>query len=235
MLAPSSENLTASVQDRDRPAKPGLKKLRYAFFLAKRGGVGTLLRQFRERVYGNTTYVWLVKELRAGDAPPPYIPYSLREAEPGAFRYLLDGINGEASRDAYEMLRRLSYHSRGFAPCYLAFTPEGEVCHFSWLLSARSNKLIRTNYPAGMRELKDDEVLQENSFTFPRFRGKGVMTAVTLALAEMARKQGFRRVLAYVDRHNVASLKAFRRAGFMPFDEDTEVRRLMRIWRRNGH
>ena len=210
-----------------------LRKVYYAFLLARRGGLGIFLRQFWLRVYSKTSYVWLAKDLDSGgNLHSPLIRYSLQPAAPGAFRKLLDGLNGESSQDVFEILRRVSFYENGFDACYLALTDSGEVCHVSWLLSASHNELIRRQYPPRMRELEESEVLQENAFTFPRYRRKGIMTSVTLDLANTARSLGFRRMLAYVDIENRASLRAFHRAGFRSYDGEQEIRRLFRIRRR---
>jgi len=211
------------------------RKIYYALLLARKGGLGTFLRQFWSRVYSKTTYVWLAKDLNSGlNNHSPRIRYSLQPAAPGTYGRLLDGMEQVNSEDAFEYLRRISFYKRGFDACYLAVTDSGELCHVAWLLSVSHNDLIRTHYPPGMRELEEGEVLQENVFTFPRYRSKGLMTSVTYDLANIARSQGFRRVLAYVDIENKASLKVFQRAGFYSYDEEQEVRRFFRIWREKG-
>src|SRR4030067_497402 len=100
------------------------------------------------------------------------------------------------------------------------------------LLSESHNNLIQSQYPPGMSKLEEDEVLLENIFTFPRYRGKGIMTSVTIFLADLARKQGFRRVMAYVDIENKASLKGFLRAGFYSYREEKEKRRFFKCTNR---
>jgi GNAT superfamily N-acetyltransferase len=212
-----------------------LRKAYYAFLLARRGGLGIFLRQLWSRVYSKTSYVWLAKDLDTGTSlHSPRMRYFLQSATPGAFRKLLQGLNGESSQDIFEILRRVSFYEKGFDRCYLALTDLGEVCHMSWLLSASHNDLIRTQYPPRMRELEEGEVLQENVFTFRRYRRKGIMTSIILDLANMARNLGFRRVLAYVDIENRASLRAFHRAGFRSYDGEEEIRRFFTIRRRKA-
>jgi len=209
-----------------------LKKLYYAFLLVRKGGFGILVRLFWSRVNSTISYVWLAKDLDPGEAPgSAQIPYSLQSASPEAFRRILARLNGESGQDVFEILRRISFYERGFDACYLASTDSGDVCHVAWLLSVSHNDLIRSQYPAGMCKLEKDEVLLENIFTFPRYRSKGIMTSVTLLLANLARKQGFRRVLAYVDIENKASLRAFLRVGFYYCGEEKERRRFFKIWR----
>ena len=209
-----------------------LKKLYYAFLLVRRGGIGVLVRLFCSRVNSTITYVWLAKDLDSGEASDSsQIPYSLQSASPEAFRRILARLNGESGQDVFEILRRVSFYERGFDTCYLVSTESGDVCHVVWLLSASHNDLIRTQYPSGMCKLEKDEVLLENIFTFPSYRSKGIMTSVTSDLANLAREQGFHRVLAYVDIENKTSLKAFLRAGFYYCGEELENRRFFRIWR----
>ena len=207
-----------------------LKKLYYAFLLARRGGLGVLVRLFFSRIHSTVTYVWLAKDLK-DPINLPQVSYSLRPASPEGFRKISDGLGGERGQDAFEIFRRISFFERGFDACYFALTDSGQVCHMAWLLSASHNDLIQSQYPSGMGRLSEGEVLLENIFTFPSYRSKGIMNSVTLNLADSARRQGFRRILAYVDTENKTSLRGFLRAGFYYFDGEKEKRRFFRIWR----
>jgi GNAT superfamily N-acetyltransferase len=211
-----------------------VKKLYYAFFLVHKGGTGVLLRQFFSRVYSTSTYVWLAKDLDPAKAPgAARTSFSLQPASPEAFQGISARLNEERGQDVFEILRRVSFYERGFDACYLALTDSGDVCHVAWLLSASHNDLIRSQYPPGTDCLREDDVLVENIFTFPRYRGKGIMLSVIQQLEDLARKQGFRRVVAYVDTTNTPSLAGFNRAGYNPCGEEKEKRRFFRI-RRTG-
>jgi len=211
-----------------------LKKVSYAFLLLRKGGLGVLLRQFFSRVYSTSTYVWLAKDLDPLKAPAAArTAFSLQPASPEAFQRILERLNKERGQDVFEILRRVSFYERGFDACYQALTDSGDVCHIGWLLSARHNDLIRSQYPPGTDSLREDEVLVENIFTFPRCRGKGIMLSVLQQLEDLARKQGARRLVAYVDATNTPSLKGFDRAGYKPCGEEKEKRRFFRI-RRTG-
>ena len=190
------------------------------------------MRLFFSRIHSTVTYVWLAKDL-IEPAELPQIPYTLQAASSRDFRNISATLEGERGQDVFEILRRISFFERGFDACYLAFTDSGQVCHMAWLLSASHNDLIESQYPAGMRRLQEDEVLQENIFTFPSYRSKGVMNSTTLCLADLARNQGFRRILAYVDIENKTSLRGFLRAGFHYCEGEKEERRFFRI-RRSG-
>ena len=203
-----------------------LKKLEYASLLVRRGGLGALLGQALSRFYSTSTYIWLAKDV--GPARPPIpskVRFSLQPASPEAFREVLARLSEGKGRDVFEILRRASFYRRGFDACYFALTETGDVCHLGWLLSARHNGLIRSEYPPGTDDLKEDEALVENIFTFPRYRGKGIMLSVLQQMEDQARAQGLRRMVAYVDTTNTPSLTGFDRAGYKPYAEEKEIRR----------
>lgn len=210
------------------------KKTRYALLLARRGAIGVLLRQVLSRACSTSRYVWLAKELDfappSGDAPRSHAPQLATSRD---IQDILAGSEGEEGQDLYEILRRVSFFNRGFDDCYLFRTGSGDVCHFGWLLSARHNELIRSHYPPGTSDLAEGEALVENIFTFPSHRGKGVMIEVLSRLEDLARDQGLRRMVAYVEDTNLPSLKGFERAGYRPFAEEREIRRFFKI-RRTG-
>ena len=209
-----------------------MKKLRYALLLVRRGAIRVLLRQVLSRARSTSRYVWLAKDLdlapSSGAAPRSL---TLQLATSHDFQDILAGSEGEEGQDLYEILRRVSFFKRGFDECYLFRTGSGELCHFGWLLSARHNALVRTHYPPGTAALAGDEALVENIYTYPSHRGKGVMLEALDHLEDLARGQGLRRIVAYVENTNLPSLKGFERAGYKPFAEEREIRRLFRIKR----
>lgn len=209
-----------------------LRRLKYAVLLVRRGGTGALLAQLLSRLFSTSTYVWLAKDLGpAGTPVPSKVPFSLQLASPEAFQEVLAGLGREKGRDVFEILRRASFYGRGFDACYFAVTGSGDVCHLGWLLSAKHNALLRSEYPPGTDELDEGEALVENIFTFPRYRGQGIMLSVLRRMEDLARAQGLRRIVAYVATTNTPSLTGFDRAGYEPYAEEKEVRRFFKVKR----
>lgn len=64
--------------------------------------------------------------------------------------------------------------------------------------------------------LGDGAVLLTFGYTFPRFRGQGILPAALGWIAERAREWGSRRILLSVLANNASSLKAVRKAGYVP-------------------
>lgn len=209
-------------------------KLRYASLLARRGGSGILLRQFLSRIHSASTYVWVAKDLATRDAASPARSAGrLRLASPDAIRRIMEGLDEAQGRDLFEILRRISFYDRGFDACYLLLTDTGDVCHIGWLLTPRHNPLIKSQYPPGTEPLHDGEALVENILTFPKYRGRGIMASVLAQMEDLAREQGARRMVAYIETTNAPSLAGFDRAGYKPIGREMEIRRFFRI-RRTG-
>jgi RimJ/RimL family protein N-acetyltransferase len=208
------------------------RKLSYAALLVRRGGAGALFKQFASRISSTSRYIWLAKEV---GPPEPLVSskveFSLKPASSEDFQALLGRLGEEKGRDIFEILRRASFFRRGFDGCYFATTAAGDVCHLGWLLTARHNGLIRSEYPAGTDPLGDEEALVENIMTPPRYRGQGIMLSVLHQMEDLARAQGLRRMVAYVEITNTASMSGFNRAGYRPYAEEREVRRFFRIKR----
>jgi hypothetical protein len=211
------------------------KKVHYALLLIRKGGLGLFLRQFWWRLFSKTHYIWYSKDLEFSvESNASAVQYTLHPASNAAIRKMVDYFDELNGQDVFEILRRLSYYDRGFDSCYLALTDSGNICHIAWLLTAKHNDLIQTNYPPGMRLLKENEAMVENVFTFSRYKSKGIMASVISDLLQIAKNNGIRRVLAYVDNENTISQRCLLSAGFRPYDEEREIRRCFKIWRQDA-
>jgi L-amino acid N-acyltransferase YncA len=76
--------------------------------------------------------------------------------------------------------------------------------------------------------LQPDETLLEWAFTFPKFRGMGIMSHAMAELATLAGKAGARWALTIVEQSNLASLKGCKKAGFRPYKLREERWRALR-------
>ena len=101
--------------------------------------------------------------------------------------------------------------------CYVAVSQDDVPFHRQWLIMAAENNIIQTFYSGRMPLLQDDEALIEGVVTIPSKRGLGIMPAVLSQIAEKAKYNGVRYLIAFVLINNVISLKGFNRCGFHPF------------------
>ncbi|MEO0248904.1 MAG: hypothetical protein ABIN58_05045, partial [candidate division WOR-3 bacterium] len=68
-------------------------------------------------------------------------------------------------------------------------------------------------------ELKRDEFLLEGAYAFKKFRGYRLCHAVASDLMDLYRQKGFRRMITYIKKDNIASIKASEKTGFKKFEE----------------
>jgi hypothetical protein len=113
-----------------------------------------------------------------------------------------------------EIVTRLLFHRRGFSGCHVGRTAEGELVSMQWLVRPSENGLLEAHFPRLYYPLREGEVLLENVFIYPRFRGLGVFPTVNHHVLEVARREGFRVCNAYIRKDNLPSLNGFLAMGF---------------------
>ena len=118
--------------------------------------------------------------------------------------------------------------------CPLIDSRKGEffAALFRW---SDDEGVVSQGFRSRLPKLKADEVLLENAFTFEKYRGKGIMPSVQVRLAELAKSNGFKRMLAYIHQDNLETLpKVFERIGFQKFEEISELKLLFLTKRSHG-
>jgi hypothetical protein len=129
----------------------------------------------------------------------------------------------EGGQSVWELIGRKWYYDSGFRDCYIARTSDtGEPCFIQFMVSLPQYNLIDPSFAHRLPPIRDDELWLENSYTFRRFRGKRVMSSVLIDLGDIARQQGFRRMITYIREDNVPSIKGCERAGYRVFGQVPE-------------
>ncbi len=75
-------------------------------------------------------------------------------------------------------------------------------------------QIIQKHYRRRFLPLGSSEVMLENSFTFPAYRGRGLMPFATWQLLNKARELGYRRAVTYIRKEKIDPLNQFLRMGF---------------------
>ena len=97
---------------------------------------------------------------------------------------------------------------------YVARDDAGAPVYAQWLVRSAHWAQLDRFAPGRYPPLAPDEALVEGAFTFPRFRGLGVMADGMAQLLAIAGAAGVRSVLTYVGDDNVPSLRGCARVGF---------------------
>lgn len=113
-----------------------------------------------------------------------------------------------------DVVTRLRFHRRGFEGCHVGRTPAGELVSMQWLVRPADNARLEAHFPRLYDPLREGEVMLENVFVYPRFRGLGAFLASNHRVVDVARREGFSHATAYIRKDNVASLNGFLAMGF---------------------
>jgi ribosomal protein S18 acetylase RimI-like enzyme len=130
---------------------------------------------------------------------------------------LVESLQGLSTLDDLsrkELGARVLLFRHGFTSCRVGRTRAGQIVSVQWLIRPADNPLLE-KYLRGRRYLlSDHQVMMENVFVFPPFRGVGLFPTVNHDTISIARQEGFRICKAYVAKDNIASLNSYFSLGF---------------------
>ena len=126
---------------------------------------------------------------------------------------LLSTVSSLEEADRKELMARIHFYDLGFSKLYGVKT-DGDIAYIQWLITPEDNPVIRARYHRLFFELKPRQVLVENVFTFPPYRGLGYLPFATEQLLVKARDMGYQTVIAYIRNDKLATLNEFVNMGF---------------------
>jgi RimJ/RimL family protein N-acetyltransferase len=129
-----------------------------------------------------------------------------------------------------ELLTRLVFFRNGFTNCY-TLRVDGVIAYLHWIIYPGENEIIQKSYRRRFLPLRPNEVMIENAFTFPAYRGRGFLAFATAQLSKMAKDQGYKRVITYVRKDKIDALNGFMRLGFRIERIVREYKLLGNAWR----
>lgn len=132
--------------------------------------------------------------------------------------------------DRREVAGRLHFHACGFTNCYV-MVADDDIAYLQWLILPGENDIIRSRFSSKFYPLGERQVMVENVFTFPRYRGRGLLPYGTLHLLQVAKEQGFGSVVCYIRKDNLTSLNEFFRMGFKITKMVQEYKVAGKTWR----
>jgi hypothetical protein len=127
---------------------------------------------------------------------------------------LLSVVPSLEDADRKELLARIYFYDLGFSKLYSVKIEDGEIAYIQWLITPEDNPVIRARYHRLFFELKPRQVLLENVFTFPRYRGLGYLPFATEQLLVKAREMGYQTVIVYIRNDKITTLNEFVNMGF---------------------
>jgi hypothetical protein len=124
------------------------------------------------------------------------------------------GIPGLDAESRREVVTRVLFFRRGFSGCHLARDGRGDLVAMQWLIRPEENALLQSSFPRLYYPLRDREVMTENVFIYPRFRGLGSFATLKHHVLSTAQDEGFLTCHTYVRKDNLVSLNGLLALGF---------------------
>lgn len=191
--------------------------------------IGVALQQLRRRLYSDEIdYGFVFDLLKPFEVPNPRLPVRIRELRPSDITQLFNFRQGSYDTEGLrESLQCLAFIKSGIPTCYVGVTTEDIPCVMNWLIRPSENQRLHNYFGGGIQPLKPDEALCEFVYTHPDYRGNRMMPWITQSLWEIARDEGFQKVIALVHGSNAVSLKLTPRMGWKPSFKKTVRWRLL--------
>ncbi len=203
------------------PDHPGEKRMEelidgidYLFILKELGLKASFLL-LGSRVFSLNHYYVLRKNLMETQQGPELSKHKMEIAPIGEMDIgqILESLGNCSAAEKRDVLAYLLFYRSGFKNCYVMRRGE-QVAYMQTLICPSDNDLIKQRYHKKFYPLKETQVMIENVFTFPAFRGLGCFQSGTLQLLELARAQGYRSALCYVRKDRFAALTDLVNMGF---------------------
>lgn len=113
-----------------------------------------------------------------------------------------------------EIFIRMLFNNSGFKNCYIAKTTSGDIACLQWLIYPNENDIIKKYYSNRFNLLREKQVMVENAFTYPKYRGLGLKRDMTNELLKEAKKRGYTSAITYVRKDLIHSINENIRNGF---------------------
>ena len=180
----------------------------------------SLLRGAARAVVRISVSVGLRRDLTVyHEAPAARRPFVLKVAEPEQLQQILAPSQPGLSLADQQALRTRREQANGHSGrAFIALdAATGLPCFVQWVFSSADNREIARIFDGRFPELQGGEVLFENAFTPPQFRGFGVMPAAMSQIAARVGAEGYHTGLTFVAEGNTPSINGCTKAGFVPF------------------
>jgi hypothetical protein len=179
---------------------------KYAFTLAHLGIKG-ILQIILSRMCSVNKYYVLHKNI---DSPVQIIKIrknvSVVTVDDDDFDTLVQSVKTLDVKMKRELVGRLIFYRSGLKNCYAAKTKEGEIAYIQWIIFPSENEILREQYSSLFYPLKQGQVMIENVFTFPKFRGIGLLPHVMGLLINKASEAGYKIAVTYIRADRISSL-----------------------------
>ena len=130
-----------------------------------------------------------------------------------------------------EFYSRLLFYKAGLKNCYVLKNKNDEIACMLWIIYPSENEIIKKHFNKKFNLLKENQVMLENVFTLPKFRGFGFSPTLTIEMLHLAKSQGYKNAIIYCKKDRIDSLNDIIRLGFKIHKLIKEYRVFGFVWR----
>lgn len=183
--------------------------------LMKKLGLREILTLFLKRIFSFDHYYVMQRSLSLPiDIQRLRLQVDLQKVNDDEMCQVIEKIDHLDTDSKRELISRILFYRNGIKHCYIAKTKDDEIIYLQWLIYPTENDIIKKFYKGVFNPLKDNQVLIENVFTFPKFRGQGLIVHITAKLLEIARDDGYKGAIMYIRKDKIESLSQNMMLGF---------------------
>lgn len=114
-------------------------------------------------------------------------------------------------------MRHIRLVEEDIPTCYIAVNQNQKPVFRQWVFKHEENQRIQNYFGSLFPLLNEKEVLLEGGFTHPNHRGKSIMSKAILNIVKLNTYTDTKRIITFVDKKNIASLKGLSKAQFTPY------------------
>ena len=185
------------------------------YFIFKILGFSKSFRLFMSRLFSIKHYfvayakISEIKESRHLRSPLG----TLALIQPSDIQYIKNQLCNMSPDDKSELIIRILFFLNGFKHGYV-FRIRDKIAYMQWLIYPHENSIILKKYRKKYYQLMSNQVMIENAFTFPEFRGQGLLPMITKKLLDIARVDGHEYAVSYIRKDKIASINEFLKLNF---------------------
>ena len=208
--------------------------IKKSIIILRRLGIKNCLPFIYKRVFSVEHFYLLKRNLNEPINEIKFrITYSLEKIKEGDWNEISEVLKSADVATQKEFLRRFFFYTAGFNNCYVLKNKNGEIACILWIVYPSENEKLRKHYKSDIFLLKQNEVLFENLFTLPKFRGFGFSPVLTSELLKLAKNEGYLTAIAiiYSMKDRITSMNDMMNIGFKISKLIKEYRLFGLLWR----
>ena len=157
---------------------------------------------------------------------------TLTRANQGDWNLIIQRIPDFPKKERKEIIRRYRFLKNGFFDsCFLGKNRQNEIVSMQCLIEPRHNELIDKKLRNVWPILKNNEVMLEELYIFPKFRTVGIFPTINLLILKIAQDKGYTGCRSFIRKENILSLNGFLGLGFKIEKLFTQINFLGNSWR----